>query len=411
MTQQLVSMNADELIGTLMSPDALGDPYPIYERLREIAPNHLTGLGVRFVSTHDLCMELLKSKDFGQSFGFGSEGAGEDSTFISTIKESLILSNPPRHTRLRKLVSLAFSGRMIKELTPRIQERLDDLMDELDKSMAAGGSADLVKLVAEPLPALVLGEMLGARDSDRAALCEWEEAIANANKPILDGDLLARADWATAELHAYIKARVEERRENPGDDIISVLTRIESEGETLTEVELINVIWTIMAAGSQTTTTTLTTSMYLLLQDPETLAALKADPSRIPAALDEVMRYESPVQNTFMRIALRPTTLGGQQVAEGEHVVGLFASANRDPAAFDAPDTMNVDRPELAKSLAFGAGLHSCLGRALGRQQVIQAVETLLKRFPDLRLAEQDIIWRRLLPVRQLNHLYVRNGS
>src|SRR5581483_1278212 len=301
MTHQLASMNADELIGTLMSPSAMQDPYPIYDRLRDIAPNHLTELGVRFVSTHDICMELLKSKDFGQSFGFGSEGDGQDSTFIATIKESLILSNPPRHTRLRKLVSLAFSARMIKELTPRIQERLDDLMDDLDKSMTAHGSADLVKLVAEPLPALVLGEMLGARDDDRASLCEWEEAIANANKPILDGDLLERADWATRELHAYIKARVEERRGNPGADIISVLTRIESEGQTLTEVELINVIWTIMAAGSQTTTTTLTTSMYLLLQQPETRAALVADPSKIPTVLDEIMRYESPVQNTFMR--------------------------------------------------------------------------------------------------------------
>jgi cytochrome P450 len=411
MTRQLIDMNADELIGTLMSPDALRDPYPIYDRLREIAPNHLTGLGVRFVSTHELCLELLKSKDFGQSFGFGSEGDGEESTFITTIKESLILSNPPRHTRLRKLVSLAFSGRMIKELTPRIQERLDDLMDDLEKTMAAQGVADLVKQVAEPLPALVLGEMLGARDEDRARLCEWEEAIANANKPILDGDLLARADWATRELHTYIRERVEERRENPGRDIISVLTRISADGETLTETELINVIWTIMAAGSQTTTTTLTTSMYLLLGNPETRAALVADPSKIPNGLDEIMRYETPVQNTFMRIALRPTTLGEQQVAEGEHVVGLLASANRDPQAFTDADSMNVERTELAKSMAFGAGLHSCLGRALGRQQVAQGVQTLLRRFPDLQLAEQDIIWRRLLPVRQLNHLYVRNGS
>ncbi len=407
MTQSL-TMDADTLIGTLMSPETLQDPYPVYDRLREIAPNHLTAVGVRFVSTHELCMELLKSKDFGQSFGLGSEGG---STFLATIKESLILSNPPRHTRLRKLVSLAFSGRMIRDLTPRIQERVDGLLDDLEKSMTSNGTADFVSQVAEPLPALILGEMLGARDEDQDRLRQWEEAVANANKPILDAELLSRADWATRELHTYIRERVAERRVNPGTDLISVLTHIESEGETLTEVELVNVIWTIMAAGSQTTTTTLTTAMYLLLQLPETCKALVADPSKIPNALDEVMRYETPVQNTFMRIALRPTTLGGEPVAEGEHVVGLLASANRDPQAFSGADTLDVERADLGRSMAFGAGIHSCLGRALGRQQVIQGVESMLRRFPDLQLAEQDFLWRRLLPVRQLDHLYVQNGS
>ena len=411
MTLDVATMAPDEIIGALMSPVALADPYPLYDRLRTIAPNHLSAVGVRFVSTHDLCGELLRSRDFGQSFGFGSEGTDEDSTFIAMIKESLILANPPVHTRLRKLVSLAFSARMIKELSPRIQERVDGLLDVLAVKMAGGGTADIVADIGMPLPALVIGEMLGAREEDQERLREWEEAIADNVKPILDEELLRRADWATKELHGYIRELMTERRLRPGDDIISVLTNLESEGETLTEIEVVNVIFTIMAAGAQTTTATLSTAMYLLLQDPEARARLVAEPELIPHALDEVMRFEAPVQNSFMRIALRPTELGGEKVEEGEHIVGFMAAANRDPKAFADPDGFIVDRPDVAKSLAFGSGIHTCLGRALGRQQVIQGVESILLRFPDLQLAEQDIVWRRLLPVRQLDHLYVKNGS
>jgi cytochrome P450 len=411
MTQDTAVLEADAIIGQLMSPVALENPYPMYDRLRELAPNHVSAVGVRFVSTHDLCGELLKSRDFGQSFGLGSEGRDAESAFLTTIKESLILSDPPRHTRLRKLVNLAFSARMIKELGPRIQERIDSLLDDMADTMDREGQADLVTSLAMPLPAMVLGEMLGARPEDRDRLREWEEAIANVVKPVLDEELLLQADWATKELHSYIRELIDERRRTPGTDIISVLAKIESEGETLTESELVNVVFTIMAAGSQTTTATLSTMTYLLLRNRADWSRLSEDHALIPNALDEVMRYEAPVQNSFMRVAVRETVLGGQKVEEGEHVVGLLAAANRDPKAFTDPDQLVLDRGELGKSLAFGSGIHSCLGRALGRQQVIQGVESILRRFPDLALSEQEITWRRLLPVRQLDRLYVETTA
>lgn len=411
MTHDTAVLEADAIIGQLLSPAALENPYPMYDRLRELAPNHLSAVGVRFVSTHELCLELLKSKDFGQSFGLGSEGRDTESAFITTIKESLILSDPPRHTRLRKLVNLAFSARMIKELSPRIQERVDSLLDDMAETMSREGRADLVTYLAMPLPAMVLGEMLGARPEDRDRLREWEEAIANVVKPVLDEELLLRADWATKELHSYIRELIDERRQTPGTDIISVLAKIESEGDTLTESELVNVVFTIMAAGSQTTTATLSTMTYLLLRDRADWTRLTEDAALIPGALDEVMRFEAPVQNSFMRVAVRQTVLGGVTVEEGEHVVGLLAAANRDPKVFAEPDELVLDRAEVAKSLAFGSGIHSCLGRALGRQQVIQGVESILRRFPDLALSEQEITWRRLLPVRQLDHLYVETTA
>lgn len=411
MTQMTQPNRADVIIGTLMAPKGPADPYPYYEELREIAPNHVTPDGLRFVSTYDLCSELLRSKDFGQSFGFGAEGREDESAFIRMIRESLILLNPPEHTRLRRLVSLAFSARMIKDLEPKIQARIDGLMDNLAEQMRDGGVADIVTVMAEPLPALVIGEMLGAREEDQHRLREWEEAIADNAKPILDEELLRRGDWAVNALQDYIRELIAERLENPGEDLISVLTKIKSEGDTLTDSELVNVIFTIMAAGSQTTTATLCIAMNEILRDPAKRAKLAADPELVPVALDEIMRYESTAQNTFMRIALRPTVLGGEVIDEGECVVGLLASANRDPAAFPNPDEIVLDRPDAAKSFAWGSGMHSCLGRALGRAQVTQAVQSLLARFPDMEIAPQEVRWRRLFPVRQLEHVYVRTTS
>ncbi len=407
MTQDTAVLEADAIIGQLMSPVALENPYPMYDRLRQLAPNHVSAVGVRFVSTHDLCSELLTSDDFGQSFGLGSEGRDAESAFLVTVKESLISPDPPCPTRLRKFVDKAFLARLIEELSPRIQEQIDGLLDDMAETMGHEGRADLVTSLAMPLPALVFGEMLSAHPDDRVRLREWEDAIANVVKPVLDEQMLLRADWATKALHSYIGELIDERRRTPGTDVISILARTESEGDSLTESELVSVVFTIMAAGSQTTTATLSTMIYLLLRDRADWTRLREDPALIPDALDEVMRFEAPVQNSFMRVAVRQTVLGGERVEEGEHVVGLIAAANRDPKAYAESGRLVLDRAAAAESLAFESGIHTYLDWALGRRQVIQGVESILRRFPDLALSEQEITWRRLLPVRQLDHLYV----
>jgi cytochrome P450 len=411
MRQDTATLEADAIINELMSPQMQEDPYPLYDRLRELAPNHMSGFGVRFVSTHALCTELMRSKDFGQSFGMSSGAGDAGSTFLETVKDMLILMDPPNHTRIRKLVTLAFSARMIQELTPRIRERIEALLDGIAEAVERDGKADLVEMLAVPLPSMVLGEMLGAPPEDSQRLRAWEEAIADAIKPILAEDLVARADRATTELHNYIRTLIDKRRREPGTDIVSVLTKLESEGDSLSERELLNVIFTIMAAGSQTTTSALTSMVWHILRDREHWERLRREPELIGNALDEDMRLEAPLHNSFMRIALRPSVLGGEEIAAGEHVVALFAAANRDPRAFDNPDALVLDRDELIKSFTFGAGIHLCLGRALGRQEVILTVEALLQRFPDLQLCEQEFVWRRLLPLRQLDRLYVQTDA
>jgi len=410
MTSETLVAEAEEIIQQLMAPVGVSDPYPLYDRLRTIAPNYRSVSGLRFASSYEVVAELLRSKDFGQSFGYGSDNH-PDNSFISTVKESLILANPPQHTRLRKLVTPAFTVQKMNALTPRIQEQVSELLDVMAEKMADGGTADIVADLATSLPAMVLGEMLGSQSEDRDRLREWEEAIADNTKPVVDDELMRRADWATRELQQYIREVIAERRLNPGPDIISTLIRVQEDGDVLTESELVNMIWTLMSAGSQTTTATISVTAYLLLSRPELRAQIAADPDEIPKLVDEALRYEPVVQNSWMRVALRPTTLGGEPVAEGEHVVAWWAAANRDPAVFNDPDELSLDRRELGRSLAFGLGIHSCIGRALGRNQVIEALGMLLQRFPDLQLADQEITWRRLLPVRQLDHLYVSNGE
>jgi cytochrome P450 len=406
MTESITATDPETVIAALMGSAVVADPYPLYHALRTSAPDHQSAFGVRFLSSHALCEELLKSRDFGQSWGHGSEDRDDDSAFIQMLSDSLILSNPPEHTRLRRLVASAFSPRTIKNLAPKIQVRIDELLNRIDS-----GTVDIVEDFAVPLTSAVVGELLGVPAEDQPQLREWEEAIADAVKPVLDDQLLQRADRALPDFHAYIKKMIADRRVLPSDDLITALTVAEAEGGKLTEAELVNIIFTIMAAGSQTTSASISTGMFLLLQHPAQRQKLIEDPSLIANAVEEMMRFEPAVQNSFMRIALRDTTLGGAPVAEGEHVVTLIGAANRDPAVFDEPDRFLIERRNAKEGLAFGAGVHGCIGRALAVQQMVQTFQTMLRRFPDLQLADNEIEWRRFLPTRQLNHLYVANRT
>jgi len=396
-------VDPDGLTIELMSDPQPVDPYPLYHALRTVAPNHPSMLGVRFVSSYAGCVELMRSPDFGQSFGFGSEEYG-DSAFIKMVGEMLILTNPPQHTRLRRLVSIAFSPRMIERQVPKIQANVDALLDR----MAATGGGDLVAEFANPIPAMMLCDLLGAHFEDQPKIQGWSDAVADAVKPVLDEEVLRRADEATLAFHAYIRDLIAERKADPGDDLISALCAVEEEGDRITETELVNVLFTIMAAGSETTTSLIASGTMLIGSHPDERAKLAADPTLVSNAVDEILRYEAPVQNSFMRVALRDTTLCGEEVVEGEHVVALIAAANRDPAQFSDPDRFLIDRPNAGDHLAFGNGIHFCLGRVLGRQQGMIALGTLFRRFPDLSLVDDEIVWRKTLPTRRLDRLNVK---
>jgi cytochrome P450 len=397
-------MDPDDILIELLSDPQTQDPYPLYRRLREQAPNHPSMLGVRFVSSHRGCTELFRSHDF--TTGFGLAGGGfEDRPFIKKTMEILVFTNGEQHTRLRRLVGIAFSPRMVEGVVPRLQTFIDTLLDQL----AAAGGGELVTEYAMAVPAMALTEMLGAPFEDHRTIQGWVDAVANSMKPVLEDELVRAADIATVEFDGYIRDLIAERRSHPGDDLLSALIAVEEEGDRLTENELANLLFTIMAAGNETTTSLISSGTMMLLDHPDERKKLAADPTLIGNAVEEMLRYEAPIQNAFMRIADRDTTLLGDEIVEGEMVAALVGAANRDPEAFDDPDRFVVDRPGADAHLAFGGGIHFCLGRRIGLQSGMMALSSLLRRFPDLRMTERPV-WRKTIPTRRLERLDVTTG-
>jgi cytochrome P450 len=395
----------DDIIIELLSEPQPEDPYPLYHALRAVAPNHPSMLGVRFVSSHATCVELLRSSAFTTGFGFGGEGF-EERPFIKKTMEILVFTNGPQHARLRRLVSLAFSPKIMKGVVPKLQTFVDATLDRI----ADMGSCDLLPEFAMPVPAMVLTELLGAPFEDHRRVQAWVDAVANSMKPVLEDELVARADVATVEFDEYIRGLIAERRGNPGDDLLSALIAAEEEGDRLTENELANLLFTIMAAGNETTTSLISSGTKLLLTNPDEYRKVADDPGLIGNAVDEILRYEAPIQNSFMRIAAHDTVLGGEEVVENELVAALVGAANRDPAVFDDPDRFLVDRPNAEEHLSFGSGIHFCLGRRVGLQSGMVALGSLIRRFPKLELAERTR-WRKTIPTRRLDRLDIVTGA
>jgi cytochrome P450 len=395
----------DDILIELLSEPQPEDPYPLYHALREVAPSHPSMLGVRFVSSHAGCIELLRSSAFTTGFGFGGEGF-EDRPFIKKTMEILVFTNGPQHARLRRLVALAFSPKMVEGVVPKLQAFVDTTLDRI----ADLGSCDLLVEYAMPVPAMVLTELLGAPFEDHRQVQAWVDAVANSMKPVLEDELVAKADVATVEFDAYIRGLMAERKRNPGDDLLSALIAVEEEGDRLTENELANLLFTIMAAGNETTTSLISSGTKLLLNHPDEYRKLVDDPGLIGNAVDEMLRYEAPIQNSFMRIAASDTELLGDEVVEGEMVAALVGAANRDPAVFDDPDRFLVDRPNADEHLSFGSGIHFCLGRRVGLQSGMVALSSLIARFPKLELADTTR-WRKTIPTRRLDRLDVVTGA
>jgi len=398
-------MDPDDILIELLSEPPPGDPYRLYHALREAAPNHPSMLGVRFLSSHAGCTEVLRSGDFTTGFGFGGEGF-EERPFIKKTMEILVFTNGEQHTRLRRLVSLAFSPKMVESVVPRLRAFVDQTLDRI----ADAGSADLLVEYAMPVPAMVLTELLGAPFEDHRTIQAWVDAVANSMKPVLEDELVARADVATVEFDDYIRRLMAQRRRHPGDDLLSALLAVEEEGDRLTENELANLLFTIMAAGNETTTSLIASGTLLLLTHPDEHRKLVDDPGLIGNAVDEMLRYEAPIQNSFMRIAAHDTKLQGEEVVEGELVAGLIGAANRDPAVFADPDAFRLDRPNADDHLSFGAGIHFCLGRRVGLQSGMIALDALVRRFPKLELTATPK-WRKTIPTRRIDRLDVVTGS
>lgn len=303
------------------------------------------------------------------------------------IVPSLLGTDPPRHTQLRGLVQKAFTPKAIEAMEPRIAQ----LTDELLERVRGQGNMDLVADLGAPLPVMVIAEMLGIPTEDRVQFKHWSDELVAASDRVLmgpDADLMEVTGAAMQEMLAYFGEIIDQRRHSPGNDLISGLIVAEIDGERLSREDLLNFCWLLLVAGNETTTNLLSNAIITLLEHPEAMAELLADPTLIPRAIEEVLRYRSPVQAMF-RTAAQDVEIAGQQVKAGSMVIAWIGSANRDETVFPDADRFDIRR-DPNPHIAFGHGIHFCLGAPLARLEARVVLPALLERLPNLRRASDE---------------------
>ncbi|QHC23081.1 cytochrome P450 family protein [Streptomyces sp. GS7] len=380
--------------------DFIADPYPYYAKLRSQGPVHRVhtpfGQDAWLVVGHEAARAALSdpgiSKDWRSKLSQAGTG-GENALFTNMLD-----ADPPQHTRLRKLVAKEFTTRRVEALRPRVQHITDELLDAM--LSAPDGRADLVEALAFPLPMTVICELLGVPSADRALF----RLIAPTSPE--------EAQQATIELSEYLVGLIETQRKEPADGLLSALIRTSDEdGDQLSREELIGTVFLLMAAGHETALSLISNGVRALLQHPAQLAALRADFSLIDNAVEEMLRYDGPVQTATWRFTTAPVEIGGTLIPAGESVLVSLASASRDTERFVAPDDFDITRDPRGHA-AFGHGIHFCLGAPLARLEGRIAIRSLLERCPDLALdTDLDALtWRTGLIIRGTDHLPVRWG-
>jgi cytochrome P450 len=381
----------------MIDPAIREDPFPYYDQLRAQGPIVSSGLAL-ITAHHDVCLTVLRSPDFGQMRLDRLSGPlrlamkiGGRPVLGPIEPPSMLAVDPPDHTRYRKLVTRAFSARAVAALRSRVEDIAEELLDEIARSAptirpdADGPTVDLVARYASLLPATVIAEMLGAPVAMRRQFLDWGAGAALSLDVGLSYRDFRRSEHDLAALHRWMLRHFADIRRAPRDDVLSALVTAHDQGDQLTLDELSSIAMLLLAAGFETTVNLLGNGAVLLLRHPDQLDVLQAQPQRWPGAVEEVLRYESPVQRTG-RLALRDTDVAGRRVRAGSFIVVLLGGANRDPAVFTDPNRFDVQRPEAAENLAFSSGIHYCIGAALARLEGEVGLRALFRRFPDLAL-------------------------
>ncbi|RBM20098.1 cytochrome P450 [Prauserella sp. PE36] len=394
--------------GTRLGDDFVQDPHRIGRLLREEGPvRQVTlrrGLPAWLVTSYAEARSLLAdprlAKDASkrpQLFPRAATG-DEPSPFSRMIAAHLLNSDPPDHTRLRRLVAKAFTGRTVARLRPRIEQIADELLDDL----AGSAEVDLVESYAFPLPITVICELLGVPSEDRDRFRAWSATLISP----ADADELGRASH---ELAAYLITLLDRKREAPADDLLSDLVHTSDEGDQLSQAELVSMAFLLLVAGHETTVSLIANGVLALLREPDQLAALRADPSLLPGAVEEFLRFDGPINLATLRYTTEPVRVGDVELPENAFVLVSLLAANRDEARFPDPDRLDITRSANGH-LAFGHGIHYCVGAPLARLEGEIAIGRLLHRFGDLRLAgaEDGLRWRDSTLVHALESLRVR---
>ncbi|WP_049568623.1 cytochrome P450 [Nonomuraea sp. SBT364] len=385
------------------NPDFVAHPYGVYADLRREAPvSFFEPTGQWLVARHADVNALLRDRRLGRAYlhvatheEFGKEPEPEfQEPFWRVIRAGMLDVEPPVHTRLRRLVSRAFTPRMVESLRPRVRAIAEGLVD----AYVEKGGGDLIAEVAEPLPVTVIAEMLGIPDADRHLLRPWSADICGMYELNPSEQAQHTAVRAASEFAAYLKELARERGRRPGDDLISALAAIDE----LTEDELVGTCVLLLNAGHEATVNVTGNGWWSLFRNPGELARLRADRGLLPTAVEELMRWDTPLQ-MFERWVLEDIEVGGVAIPRGVEVALLFGSANRDPEVFDDPDRLDVGRAD-NPHISFGAGIHFCLGAPLARIELIESFGALLDRAPKLELRREPA-WKPGYVIRGLESL------
>lgn len=384
-------------------PEFRFNPYPTYHRLRVEDPVHRSMLpGTWVLSRYADVMMVLRDARFGRADAesFWRERIGEGSAH-GVITKWMLFRDPPDHTRLRTLVNKAFTPRAIENLRPRVQEIVDELID----AVRHDGGMDLMTAFAYPLPVLVICEMLGVPAKDRDIFKGWSGDLARILDPILTPEAAANGHAVIGSMAEYFRGLIEELRKHPQGNLLDAMIAAEEQGDRLTEEELLANCILLFGAGHETTVNLIGNGMLALLQHPDQLTKLHENPAFLESAVEECLRYDSPVQMTG-REAKEDVELGGKRIQAGERLFTLIGAANRDPAQFADPDRFDITRED-NKHLAFGHGIHFCLGSSLARLEGQLAIGSLVRCLPHLRLATDAPQWRDAFTLRGLQSLPV----
>jgi cytochrome P450 len=398
-------VTSSEVVFNPLLPEFHANPYPFYRRLREADPVHHSALGIWVLTRYDDVVMILRDPRFGREgmaelleARLGAAPARPANT------RDMLFRDPPDHTRLRALVSRAFTPRVAEAMRPHIQEIVDGLLDRVEGARGM----DVIEDLAYPLPVTVICEMLGVPTADRDVFKQWSADIARSlDAAILPAgsEVITRGQEAGEALREYFRSLIAVRRKRPQPDLLSALIAAEEQGDKLSEPELVATCALLLIAGHETTVNLIGNGLFALLRHPDQLQALADDPALIQTGVEELLRFDGPVQRTG-RMTMADVEIDGRQIPKGSIVAAVIGAANRDPAHFPDPDRLDVARQE-NRHIAFGFGIHFCLGAPLARIEGQVAIGTLLRRMPALKLVSDTPEWRESSVLRGLKTLPV----
>lgn len=392
-----------------MAPRVRNNPYPIYHRLRDEDPVHFSPFGTALLTRYDDAVSVLRDKRFSvQHRDYvderGSNTLGDafgPAPSERDLSNVMLFIDPPRHTRLRTLVNKAFTPRVIEHLRSRVHEVIDELLDEVE----GDGEMDVISAFAYPLPVKVICELLGVPLEDRDRIRVWSRQIAPILDPIVTAEAQAGIEDAANHLDAYWDGLIEDRRKDLRNDLLSELIRAEDEGHRLNHDELRSTCNLVLIAGHETTMNLIGNGLLALLRHPSEKEKLRETPELARSAVEELLRYDSPVHLTA-RTATEELEVGGATFERGRLAIVAIGGVNRDPAHFRDPDRLDIERTP-NHHVAFSAGAHFCVGAGLARLEAQIAFPELLKRMPNIELADPDPEYRETITLRGLKALPV----